>query len=34
MTVKLLKAYAVAQWFYQLYSLYYQDVPERLICYL
>ena len=29
--VKLLQAYGVTQWFYQLYSLYYQDVPENLI---
>ena len=27
-------AYAVTQWFYQLYSLYYQDFPENLIWYL
>ena len=32
--VKLLEAYTVGQWFNQLYSLYYQDIPEHLICYL
>ena len=32
--VKLLEAYAVTQWFYQVYSLHYQDVPENLIWYL
>ena len=29
--VKLLEVYAVTQWFYQLYLLYYQGVPENLI---
>ena len=32
--VKLLEAYGVNQWFNQLYSLYYQDVPENLNWYL
>ena len=30
----LLEAYAVTRWFNQLYSLYYQNVPENLIWYL
>ena len=32
--VKLFEASAVAQWFYQLCALYYQDVPKILIWYL
>ena len=32
--VKPLEPYAVTQWFYQLYSLYYQDVLKNLIWYL
>ena len=32
--IDLLEAYAVAQWFYQLYSLCYQDVHENLSWYL
>ena len=31
---KILEAYAITQWFYQLYSLYNQDVPENLIWHL
>ena len=32
--VKLFEADTVTGWFYQLYSLYYQDIPENLIWYL